>query len=59
MEITDRNIGSQFGAKLQYEWNRYLSLDFDVSYYIQGDFLAQSGESENILHIAPTLSFRF
>jgi len=57
--VEAKNIGHQFGWKMQYEVNRNLSLDFDLSYFIVGDFLEESGEAENILHVAPTLSFRF
>jgi len=57
--IEAKNIGHQFGGKAQFEVNRHLSLDFDMSYFIAGDFLEVSGEAENILHIAPTLNFRF
>ena len=57
--ITERNIGHQFGAKVQYEVNRNLSLDFDLSYFIAGSYLENSGEAENILHLAPTINFRF
>ncbi len=55
----NRNIGHQVGLKTQYEINRHLSFDLDLSYFIAGKFLEESGESENIFHIAPTLNFRF
>ena len=54
-----RFIGHQFGGKLKYEINRNLSFDLDISYFIAGDFLNESGDSENILHLAPTLNFIF
>ena len=57
--VEAKNIGHQFGWKMQYEVNRNLSLDFDLSYFMAGDFLEESGEAENILHVAPTLSFKF
>lgn len=57
--IESRSIGHQFGGKIQYEINRHTSFDFDISYFIAGDFLEESGEAENILHLAPTLNFRF
>lgn len=58
-EVSEKNIGNQFGLEIQYEISRYFSLDFDVSYFIAGNFLEKSGEAENILHIAPTLNFKF
>lgn len=57
--VPDRRIGSQFGLKIGYEFNRHLSFDLDLSYFIAEDFLEATGDSENILHIAPTFSFRF
>ena len=57
--VEARNIGHQFGGKIQYEFDRNLSFDLDVSYFVAGDFLKESGEAENILHIAPTLNYRF
>jgi len=55
----EKKIGNQLGVKVGYEWSRHLSFDLDVSYFIAGDFLEETGEAENILHIAPTLSFKF
>ncbi|MEM9544726.1 MAG: alginate export family protein [Bacteroidota bacterium] len=52
-------IGHQYGAKVGYEVNRHFSIDFDLSYFIAGDYLEDSGEAENIFHIAPTLNYRF
>lgn len=57
--VDSRNIGNQVGGKMQYEINRHFSFDFDISYFIAGNFLEESGENENILHIAPTLNFKF
>ena len=57
--VPDRRIGSQFGLKIGYEFNRHLSFDLDLSYFIAEDFLEATGDSENILHIAPTFSFKF
>lgn len=57
--IGSRNIGHQFGGKMQYEINRYISFDLDISYFIAGSFLEESGEADNILHIAPTINFKF
>lgn len=57
--VPDRKIGSQFGLKIGYEFNRHLSFDLDLSYFIAEGFLEATGDSENILHIAPTFGFRF
>ena len=57
--IDSRTIGHQFGGKFQYELNRHVAFDLDISYFITSSFLAGSGNAENILHIAPTASFRF
>ncbi len=57
--ITDKSLGNQLGFKAEYEFNRHLSLELDISYFIAGDFLKESGESENIFHFAPTLSYKF
>jgi hypothetical protein len=56
---TEKSLGSQFGFKATYEIDRHLSFDFDMSYFITGDFQKASGESANILHIAPTLCYKF
>ena len=57
--IEDRNIGHQLGTKVQFEANRHLSFDLDVSYFFTGGFLKESGDTDNILHVAPTLNFKF
>ena len=57
--IEDRSLGSQLGLRASYEFDRHLSFDLDMSYFIAGKFQEASGESENIIHIAPTLSYKF
>ncbi len=57
--VSESEIGNQLGVKVGYEIGRHMSFDLDVSYFIAGDFLEATGESENILHIAPTFSFKF
>lgn len=56
---TERFIGHQLGFKFEYEIDRHFSFDFDFSYFFAGAFLEQTGEAENILHVAPTLSYKF
>ena len=57
--ITERSLGNQLGFQASYEFNRHLSLDLDISYFIAGDFQEASGETENIFHFAPTVSYKF
>ncbi|MDT0558856.1 alginate export family protein [Ichthyenterobacterium sp. W332] len=57
--IEDRNLGSQLGFKASYEFNRHLSLDLDMSYFIAGDFQKTSGSGDDIFHFAPTISYKF
>ncbi len=57
--VSESEIGNQLGVNVAYEIDRHMSFDLDVSYFIAGDFLEATGEGENILHIAPTFSFKF
>ncbi len=54
-----KHLGDAFGLKLTYEINRNLSFDIKSYYFITGEFIEQSGSSENTFHIAPTLEFTF
>ena len=54
-----RELGNQIGFKIEYKINRHLAFDLDTSYFISGSFLKDSGGAENILHIAPTFSYKF
>lgn len=55
----EKSLGSQLGFKASYEFNRHLSFDLDISYFIAGAFQKTSEASENIFHFAPTLSYKF
>ena len=57
--ITDKNIGNQFGLSSSYQVNRHLSLKLNMSYFIAGGYLEESGTSDNIFHFAPTVTFKF
>jgi len=57
--IPNVRIGNELGLKIAYELNRHWSLDLDNSYFFAGSFIKASGKSENILHIAPTVSYKF
>lgn len=54
-----RDLGEQIGFRARYEIDRNWSMDLDASLFWAGEYLEQSGAHENILHIAPTLRFRF
>lgn len=57
--LSDRKIGDTFGLQFNYEFNRNISFDRRITYFIAGDFIKASGDSENIFYMAPTLNFRF
>jgi hypothetical protein len=57
--IKDKEIGTQLALITEYELSRHWSVDFQVTYFMAGDFLKASGNSENIFHIAPTVSYKF
>lgn len=57
--LSERGLGNQFGFQASYEFNRHLSLDLDISYFVADEFQEASGEAENIFHFAPTLSYKF
>ncbi len=55
----ERFIGNQLGCKIAYEFDRHFSFDFDFSYFIAGRFLENTGSHLNMMHIAPSLSYKF
>ncbi|MEO1263672.1 MAG: alginate export family protein [Bacteroidota bacterium] len=55
----ERFIGSQFGCKVAYEIDPHFSFDFDFSYFITGGFLADTGNHQNMMHIAPTITYKY
>jgi hypothetical protein len=57
--IDSKEIGNQIGFKMEYEFSRHLKFDLEMNYFTAGKFIKDSGESENIFHIVPTLSFKF
>lgn len=54
-----RFIGQQVGFTLRSKLTRHLTADLDLSYFVAGRFLAETGEHKNILHVAPTVAFTF
>lgn len=55
----ERYLGETFGLLINYEINRNFSFDVVTYVFVSGSFIEESGESENISFIAPTLSFKF
>lgn len=52
-------IGSAIGMKILYEINRNIEFEWRSTYFIPGDFIKESGESEAIFYTGPTLEFKF
>nr|WP_297912959.1 alginate export family protein [uncultured Allomuricauda sp.] len=57
--IDTKHIGDVFGLQISYEFNRNISFDLRSSYFIAGQFIKATGESENTFFIAPTMSLKF
>jgi len=57
--ISNKNLGNQLGLKVSYEFNKHLSFDLDMSYFIAGSFQEATGEAEDIFHFAPTIDYKF
>ncbi|MEM9829331.1 MAG: alginate export family protein [Bacteroidota bacterium] len=57
--VSAKHIGDVFGLQISYEINRNISFDLRSSYFITGQFIKASGDSENTFYIAPTMSFKF
>ena len=56
---SSKHLGNTVGLKISYELNRNISFDVLSSYFIPGEYIEDSGPSENIFFIAPTASFKF
>nr|WP_299343734.1 alginate export family protein [Allomuricauda sp.] len=52
-------LGSAIGMKILYEINRNIEFEWRSTYFIPGDFVKESGESESIFYTGPTLEFKF
>jgi len=52
-------IGSAIGIKILYEINRNIEFEWRSTYFIAGDFVEESGASNNIFYTGPTLEFKF
>ncbi len=57
--LSARHIGNTLGLFFVYNYSKHLSFNIRSSYFMTGSFIEQSGESENILQVAPTLQFTF
>ena len=58
-ESDEKQLGETFGILLKYEINRNMSFDIVSYYFISGNYLEETGPSQNIYFFAPTLSFKF
>ncbi|MEM6263685.1 MAG: alginate export family protein [Bacteroidota bacterium] len=56
---TSRHLGDALGFQLTYELNRNQSFDVRCSYFIAGEFIEETGSSENTFYVAPTMSVKF
>ncbi len=52
-------LGSAIGMKILYEINRNIEFEWRSTYFVAGDFVKESGESNNIFYTGPTLEFKF
>jgi len=58
-DAESRYIGHQPGGVIVFRIGRHITWRSEASYFIAGDFIQETGESENIFHFASTLSDRF
>ncbi|MEM9896879.1 MAG: alginate export family protein [Bacteroidota bacterium] len=58
-DTNKKHIGDAFGMQASWEASRNISLDLRATYFIAGDFIEETGDDENILYIAPTISLKF
>lgn len=54
-----RWVGHQPGIELVHRIDRHATWQMEASYFLPGAFLRDSGQSENLFHVATTLSYRF
>lgn len=54
-----RRLGGQFALDVTYSFDRHWSINLGTSYYLAGAFQKATPDSENIFHIAPTISYKF
>ena len=52
-------LGSAIGMKILYEINRNIEFEWRSTYFVAGNFVKESGESNNIFYTGPTLEFKF
>ena len=54
-----RYVGHQPGLEFIYRASRHLRWSAEASYFLSGDYLRDSGNAEDIIHLATTMSFKF
>ena len=54
-----RYVGHQPGFEFAVGVNRHVTWSAEASYFVSGGYIEDSGDAENILHLATTLSFKF
>ena len=57
--ISDNHSCNTIGLFLKYTHNRYMNFELRSSYFIAGDFVEASGDSEAIFQFSPTLNLLF
>ncbi|MEM6844888.1 MAG: alginate export family protein [Bacteroidota bacterium] len=57
--LSERHIGNTIGLFIEYSYSRYVTFDIRTSYFIAGNFIEASGDSEALFQFAPTISFLF
>ena len=55
----ERYYGHQPGFEMLHEVGRYWEFAFEGSWFVAGDFFADTGEERNVLHFAITSKFKF
>ena len=54
----EKHIGDTMGLHISHKFNRYITFEFRCSYFNAGQFIKESGASENIFSMVSTVSFR-
>ncbi len=58
-ESQSRFIGHQIGTVITYQMGRHITWSTEMSYFVPGSFVGETGPDENIFYLASTLSFKF
>lgn len=57
--VRTRHIGDVVGVRVAWQFNRNISFTLLSSYYLAGGFMEETGPSNNIFYVSPTLDFKF